>query len=62
MSFKKILVAALLILGVLSVNPVVTETADFKAKLEKLLGNINLKSEPSISLLAEIKDVTSTIV
>ncbi len=52
MSFKKILVAALLVLGVVSVNPVVKETADFNAKLQKLLGNINLKSEPNISLLA----------
>ena len=62
MSFTKILLAALLVLGVVSIDPAVDETADFKAELEELLGNANLSSEPNVSLLAEIKDVTSTAV
>ena len=62
MSFTKILLAVFLVLGVVSIDPAVDETADFKAELEELLGNANLSSEPNVSLLAEIKDVTSTTV
>jgi hypothetical protein len=58
----KILLAALLILRVVTIDLGVDETVDFKAKLEELLVKANLTTEPSVSLLAEIKDVISTTI